>query len=77
MTKEEFLELFSEVDKYGYRYNPLNEDHFCILYRVNTKEFSIEYNEDFEDYDGYTTETANGNLIVNFDIALKIYELDK
>ena len=77
MTKEEFLELFSEVNKYGYRYYSLNEPHFSITYRTSIDEFYINYQEDFEDYDGYITETADNDLDITFKIALRIYELER
>ena len=76
MTKKEFLELFSEVDEYGYRYSPLNEEYFSISYRVSTDEFHVNYQQDFEGYDGYITESADDDLRITFKIALQIYELD-
>lgn len=74
MSKLEFLELFSEKDAYGYMYLSLDEAGFCIIFIVSSDEFFINYQEDFEDYDGYYINRADANLEINFDIAMRIYK---
>lgn len=74
MTEKEFLELFSEKNKYNIRHLELDSYNFCLTYEEECNQYYVNYYQEFEDIDGYTTEIADDDLEVSFELALKIYE---
>ena len=79
MTKKEFLELFYFEGHYVHNsegYLPL-DNGFSIKYYKSHDEFYINYQEDFQDYDGYVIEVADEDLRITFKMAFELYEISK
>ena len=79
MDKKEFLNKFQFDGVWtnsSEGYLPL-DNGFSIKYYRSNDEFYINYQEDFQDYDGYVVETANEDIRVTFKIALELYIMNK
>jgi len=74
MNEKEFLKLFGKEDKYRRIELPLLEG-FSVQYHLGVKQYYINYEEFFEDGEGYGTEHACADMCIDLDMAVRLYEM--